>query len=498
MAADLILRNFRTPDPALELLAVRGRHIVYAGAVAAFDALRGAQTHIIDCDGGWLLPGFNDAHCHPLAHALTLRQVDCGGAGVNSIAGVQAALRAAAVQRPGQSWLRAARCDPSRLLEGRLPDRGELDAAVPDRPLLLVAHDGQRCALNSRALSCCGIAADCPDGIVAGNDERVARALPPPDDAEIEAGLRAASRDYLSRGITSLTDTSWSNTVAHWQMLQLFKQRDLFAPRLSMLAGIDAIDAFAQQGLRSGAGNAQLRLAGVKLALDESRGGCTQAELDALALHAHRAGFQLAFHVPDIELLRLSLRALAHVRAEAGSVLRPRFEHCPLCPPQLLPELAHSGAVVVSQPNLLWQTGPAYLREATAEQLGWVFPYRSFLAAGIPLAFSSDSPLTPCDPLAAIKTAVTRQVEGGAQLAADEAITPAQAIDAYTWAGAWASGEETEKGRLAPGQLADLVLLDGNSPAAARVRLTLLDGRVVWARDDATFPLPGAEFSHTS
>ncbi len=155
----------------------------------------------------------------------------------------------------------------------------------------------------------------------------------------------------------------------------------------------------------------------------------------------------------------------------------------------MLPELAHSGAIVVSQPNLLYQTGHAYLSAVDEEQLQWIFPYQSYVNCGIRLAFSSDSPLTPCDPLHAIKTAVTRKVGGGAMLNKHERVSLAQALDMYTRAGAYCSNEEELKGSLALGQLADLVVLNCDEDERlaenlfnANVLMTLVDGKVVWAR----------------
>ena len=512
MAADLILYNLDTTlAPAgarADIVAISGNCILYLGARAALAELQGPHTRMLDCQGGIVLPGFNDAHCHPIAFAVTQRYLDCAAAGIDSIAEIQTALRSEAAARGGERWIRGANCDGAVLAEGRLPNRWELDLAVPNLPVLLVARDGQHCVLNSRALQRCGIddnahgadddgilrdpTSGLPNGIVSANNPRVTRAIPPLSDDEIDLGLRAANQVYLAQGITSLQDTSWSNGHAQWRNMQLFKERGLLAPRLTMHAGIDALDEFVQRGLRSGAGDEQLRLGAIKLALDESSGNNPppQAELDRLALRAHRAGFQLAFHVPNLDLLQRSLHALAFVASNAPQrCQRPRFEHCPICPPALLPDLAHSGAIVVSQPNLLWQTGPAYLSQLRADQLRWVFPYRSYVEHGIGLALSSDSPLTPCEPLRAVMTAVSRRVQGGARLGEEEGISLAQALEMHTRAGAYSSNEEHLKGSLAAGQLADLVVVAGRAGEGladeldnAQVLLTLLDGKLVWTR----------------
>lgn len=513
MSAELVLTRIGaiglTPaatGPAF--IAIKGQRILALGREAQMAEFVGPRTRFLDCRGGIAVPGFNDAHCHPLAFAITLRHVDCSAPRVRCIADLQAALRKKADTCDSERWIRGANYAPADLAEGRDPDRWQLDQAVPDHPVVLIERSGQHCVLNSRALALCGIDERSADsdagrihrdprtgrltGVVSGNHAGIAAAIPPLDAGEIEAGLRAADREYLAAGITSLQDTSWSNTHAHWQASNAYKADGLIAPRLTLCAGIDALREFSGRGLKTGSGGPHLRLGAMKIALDESSGDADppQEAIDAAALAAHSAGFQLAFHVPDIALLQRSLAALDFVRENSLSApLRPRFEHCPACPPQLLAQLAESGATVVAQPNLLYLTGPRYLQQVPEEQQRWLFPFRSFLAHGIPLAFGSDSPLTPCDPLQAMRTATSRSVDGGGTVAPDERIPLHEALRLYTEAGARVCGEEREKGSIRPGQLADLAILDapaGDAEAlsAARVVLTLIDGQVVWERPD--------------
>lgn len=496
MPADLILVNLTALPPAPtsaapELIAIRGRRIVYAGGARALSDLTGPDTRVLDCGAGLVVPGFNDAHCHPIAHAATLRHVDCSSGRVRDIPAIQAALRARAVETGAGQWVRAAGCDPAALAERRLPTRRELDAAVPNRPVVLVEQAGQSCVLNSMAVALSGL--DDVAGIagmVAGTDPRVAGAIPSLPAAEIEAGLRQVSRLYLENGITSIQDTSWSNGYRHWQAMRHFKAEGLLVPRMTMLVGIDGLEEFKRLGLRTGHGDDHLRLGAMKIALDESTAAMlpSQDDITAAALLAHGGGFQLSFHAPDPTLLSRALHAIAAVRTLSPRPVRPpRLEHCPLCPPSLLSEIAGSGAIPVLQPNLLFAAGPSYLERMSGESLPWVFPIRSFLATGIPVAFGSDSPLTSCNPLSAIATAVSRVVAGGSRLGPDEAITLAEALHCYCATGARCSGEETVKGRIAVGMLADLAVLDRNprtsslaTLAETRVVITVLDGKIVW------------------
>ncbi|RLB68423.1 MAG: hypothetical protein DRH08_00940 [Deltaproteobacteria bacterium] len=502
MSADLILKNlhavtFAEQSEPVELIAVKGNKITYAGTADALGQLKGPETREMDCCGGLVVPGFNDAHCHVFASAVTRLYADCSK--VCTIADLQVVLRKKARDIKRGQWLRAANCDFSKIVEGRFPNSQDLDAAVADLPVLLLERSGQHCVLNSMALKLCGVTKDTSspgsgsklsEGVISGNNELVASSIPPLTEQEVEAGLRQANKEYLSLGITSLQDTSWSNSYQHWLTMKSFKDRGELAPRLTLLPGVDSLEEFEAQGLKTGYGDEYMRLGAVKIALDESTGNpCPpQDELNDIALKAYLAGFQLAFHVADVSLLQASLRALDFIREHAPSAcVRPRFEHCPVCPPALLPNLVKCGAIVVSQPNLFYETGPRYLEQFSSENLASVYPLKSLLNRGIPLAFSSDSPLTSANPFSAILASVSRKVSGGALLSPHEKISFVEALKAYTHGGAYASCEEQTKGSIAVGMLADMVVLNRDPLTMSQEAITgtksiatLIDGKVVW------------------
>lgn len=520
MNADLILYNLVAFTPerftggrGADLVAIKDGRILHVGDRTARTALAGPHTKLVDCQGATVIPGFNDAHCHPVAFAMTTRYIDCSPPHVGSIADLIDALRSRAEDTRLGNWLRAANCDPTTLAEGRLPTRWELDRASLAHPVVVVERAGQHCVLNSRALALCGIDESAQpsdagvvhrdptsgrvNGIVSGSHARVAAALPPLASDEIEAGLRAADRVFLESGITTLQDTSWSNTLAHWHAMADYKQRGLVSPHVSLCAGADSIAAFAEHGLRTGSTHAactpgELHLGAAKIALDESTGDPAppQELLDTTALSAHRAGFQLAFHVPDFTLLDRSLNTLAWLDAIGlAPRLRPRFEHCPACPPSWLDRVVVSGAIVVAQPALLPLAAPALHAHPLDPTQPALFPFRSFLRHRIPLAFGSDAPLVPCAPLEGLKAAVTRRDDDGRAVSAEEAIPLVDALRLYTWGGAYAAGEEDATGAIETGRRADLVVIEGAGDWAtaddlshARVVMTLIGGRIAWAR----------------
>ena len=512
-SADLLLYNAQVitldqRQPTAELVAIGGNRILGVGGKDCLELYRGTETRLIDCEGRTVVPGFIDAHCHPLAFATTLLHVNCSPSAVKDIAGIQAGICRRAEQTPEGKWVRAAQYNESYLAERRHPNCRELDKAAPRHPVILIHYSGSICVLNSLALQLVGITQQTPDpqggrigrdqetgepdGLIVGRNELVEKGVPPLDEEELAEGVKLACREYLSYGITSLQDTTWSNSFRHWQIFQRLKERNIIPVRISMLTGCDGMEEFTGRGLSTGGGSDHLRLGGVKIALDEST-GCPhppQEELNYHALKAHEAGFQLAFHVNDVYTLQMALTSLEFVLQRLPRPdHRYRLEHCAICPPGLLDRLGESGAVIVTQPPFLYYLGGRYLEVVPPAQLGWIYPLRSFQRRGLRIAASSDSPVMPLNPVTGIYAAVTRKVETGQTLAPWEQLLPLEALKMYTLEAAYASFDDSIKGTITPGKLADLVILSDNPLQMERekikeikVMLTVLDGKVVWER----------------
>ncbi len=513
MNADLILYNtnvitFDGETPCAEIVAVKGNKIIYVGNKSEISLFKGSETKLLDCEGGSTIPGFNDAHCHPLSFAATLRYVDCAPKQVHQISDILFLLNNKVQETISGQWIRAANYDASTLVEKRPPYRWELDKVTPDNPVILVERSGQQCVLNSLAMKLCGITdaaangstngicfdpiSGIPNGIVSGNNEAVATTIPSLSEEEIGSGIKQASEIFLSRGITSIQDTSWTNGLQHWRRMKDYKDNGLLAPRLNFFPGIDALDQFRQAGLKTGDGDHQVRIGGIKIALDESTDNLRPPVEDIChaAIQAYQAGFQLAFHVSDKYMLQASMTALELIKQDFDKTAnRPRFEHCPVCPPDLLGELSLNGVCVISQPGLLRAAGPEYLDTTIEEQLGWIYPFNSMHQHGVNLAFSSDCPLVDCNPLQDISTAVTRQVKEGRFLSIGERISILNAFQMYTFAGAYSSFEEKSKGSISVGKLADLVVLDKDlcridpeQITELKVNTTIINGMILWQR----------------
>jgi predicted amidohydrolase YtcJ len=242
--------------------------------------------------------------------------------------------------------------------------------------------------------------------------------------------------------------------------------------------------------LAFGGGDERLRLGGVKILVTETTGRPQPPpeELNRQALESHRAGFQLAIHCIEPDTVAAAISALEYVGGQSSLAgRRHRLEHCSECPPELLERLKKLKAMIVTQPPFIYQSGERYLATVPPERQRWLYRIKSFLDSGLKVAGSSDSPIAPDSPLLGIYAAVTRQAETGQVLLPEEAISAGQALAMYTVNAAYASFEEDIKGVIAPGKLADMVVLSADPLKAPlerlkdiEVEMTILDGRVVW------------------
>ncbi len=508
---DLILHNANviTLDqklPRAELVAIRGNHILGVGRKDALEIFKGENTRLIDCDRKTIVPGFNDAHCHPLGFTTSLLSVDCKPSAVRSIAEIQATIRERAQQIPPGNWIRAMGYNDFYLAEHRHPNRWDLDKEAPHHPIKLSHHSGHACVLNSFALKLVGISRETseppggiidrdlesgePNGILYEMNAYVEKAIPPLSDEELERGIELANQEYLSHGITSLQDASWTDSGRRWQIFHQLKERGKLTPRVSVMIGADAVQDFQGMGLSSGSGNSGLRLGGVKMVLQTTTGSLAppQEELNQLAYRAHQAGFQLAIHTVEESTLEAAIAALDYILHQMPRRdHRHRLEHCSVCPPHLVQQLKEVQTVIVTQPAFIYYSGERYLATVPPDELKWLYRIGSLHNSGLKIAASSDSPVVPLNPLIGIYAAVSRTAETGQVILPQECVSPLEALEMYTLGAAYASFEETMKGSISPGKFADLVVLSADpttvSPQAIKdikVMMTIVDGKVVW------------------
>lgn len=507
--ADLLLHGGRVltldpQHPEAEAVAVANGKILAVGTDAELKPFCSPHTQLLACRGQTVLPGFIDPHLHFFAWASRFCGVDLSGA--RSILDIQQHLKTRLARLPAGEWIRGFGYDEFFLAEKRHPTRQDLDAVSADQPILLRHRTGHAAVLNSAALRLVGIdrqfhppsggsverdVVDEPTGITYELEPFLRSIIPPLAQTDFTAGLKQAAVELLRQGVTSFHDASAGNTLEDLSFFRRLHEEGELLSRATVMIGVETLPKAIAAGFSPFAGDEHVRLGSVKIMLHESRGMLTPApeEVAEKVLLAHRTGFQVAVHAVEEGPICVALQAIAQAQAAfPRSDHRHRLEHCFLCPPPLVDALVETRTAVVTQPGFLHFYGEKYAAEIDPDLHDWLYRTKSLLETGIPVVGGSDCPVAPLHPLMALQAALTRRTQKGDFLNGKERLTLGEALRLFTAAGAWVGFEERKKGRIVPGMLADLVLLDNDihevAPEAIgkmKVQTTIIDGQVVWS-----------------
>ncbi len=511
-AIGLVLLNANVltmdPDsPRAEAVAISGDRIVAVGSGADIRGLASRDANVIDCQGRTLLPGFNDAHIHLPGLARRLTDLDCSPFRASSIVALQTLIREHAEGLPSGTWIRGFGYDDLQPTDRRHPDRHYLDYAAPRNPVWLQHRSGHASVLNSRALELANVHRETPDpsGGVIERDEitgeptgvllecesflrlQLGRIRRP---EEFDEGMRATGRLLASYGITSVQDAGADNGIERWQSFLRLQANGALPVRITMFAGTERLDELAHNGLCHRSGNHKLRLGHAKIVLTLTSGRLHPdlAELKEMVAGAHHRGFPVALHCVEEEAIAA---AAAVLEANRQPGILDRIEHCSEGIPELIDAVSRSGAMVVTQPGFVFHNGASYRQNVEGRLLPHLYPAGGLMRTGVGTAFGSDAPVIDPNPWPAIYSAVTRHTSDGKPMASNDqhAVSVEQALWGFTLGAAEVEGTSGHKGSIAPGKLADLVLVDrdpttldpGDLPCTRTV-LTIVDGRVVWGK----------------
>jgi hypothetical protein len=509
----------------VEAAAVGGGRILAVGSTTDIRALAGPGTREVVLRGRSLLPGFIDAHCHLTGLGMSMVSIDCKAPGMQSIEALQKAVYERAATQPPGSWIRGRGYDQTRLREGRHPNRDDWDAVAPSHPVIFTRTCGHIASVNSQALSVAAIADQTPDppggrydrdggrnlGVAYETAQTPLQMAASPSADELSAALMRANAAYLAAGCTSIHDAGGLVGPAFGPCQDLVEAGRLKL-RIYAFATVNSLQhavlGVLGAGMRSGLGDERLRLGAFKVMTDGSSSGPTAATrdpyvsnaqdcgilywdqegLDGLLGRAHRQGFQCTVHAVGDRAIEQALNAMARAQREyPRQGLRHRIEHCAICPPDLCDRVSAQHIVPAMQPAFFWEFGDGYIQNYGRRRADTMFPVRSLIAAGVPVAGSSDAPVTHYAPLFGIEQALTRRTMGGDVCGPDECVDLTTAIRLHTINGAFASFEEEFKGSLEVGKAADLVLLadDLSRVSVERLRdveilMTVVGGEIVY------------------
>lgn len=538
-SADLVLRGGAVytmdgPRSWASAVAVQGNRIVYVGTDAGAEPWIGEKTRVVDLQGRMVLPGFQDSHVHAVGGGIALGQLDLTG--IRDRAEVLRRIRDYARENPALPWVVGRGWEPGAFLPSGVPDRRTLDGLVGDRPAYLDSSDGHTGWANSKALEAGGITALTPDprnGRI-GRDERsgepngvlyeyastlVEKAIPAPSVEERMAGLERTLAEFRRHGITSIIEAgsreSDVETFAEAAKRGILTVRATLSLRFQPDGGDDQVDRFLEWRRQMPAG--LVRATAVKIPLDgiletytaavlepyldgpRDRGPIflEPARLNALVSRLDRERFQVHVHAIGDRAVRAALDAFEQARRDNGPRdARHHVAHVEAVHPSDIPRFRGLGVAANFSP--LWARADENTINLTEPRLGperskWLYAMQSFVAAGAPVVFGSDWPVSSMVPVAGIEVALTRQIEGGnprGPWKPEQRMSLPDSLAAYTINGAWLDFSERERGSIEPGKLADLVVLPANlfetEPREIHklpVDLTVFDGRVVHERE---------------
>ncbi len=456
-----------------------------------------------------VVPGFIDAHAHPLMLGQTMSWVDCGPDKAGTIPEILALLKAARDRIPQGAPIRGYGYEQRNLAEKRHPHRRELDEVATDRGVYLMNASGHGGVVNTFTFDHFGVTRDTPnpqggeffrddDGELNGelsdaacniltgvNGVKIGHHGPNfhLDDAPAEhvRQLAVAQALFLRGGVTTIGDAQVSRR--EFDTYMRLAEQNLLTTRVSMYFLSHLLDDVLETGMHGPFGNTHLNFAGVKFYADGTLGGWTAyfpdgyvgdpcrtgqlyhepAEYKALINRAHAAGLQTATHAQSPTAIEMVVDAIESALANNPRAdSRHRIEHCGLPTPDQITRMAAAGIYVVNQPQHHFNWGEG-VEEAVGTPGERFNPLGELSAAGVHIAISSDAPVADPRPLEAIQAAVSRRTRRGTQLGPDSlAISREYALRAHTINAARTLGREVDLGSLEVGKRADFAVLDAD------------------------------------
>jgi predicted amidohydrolase YtcJ len=513
-----------------EALAVLGDRILAVGARDEIMKLKGPETKIVDLDGHFVMPGFNDAHMHLASAGLEKMNVNLVGA--KTLDEFRERLRAKVEAAGPADWVVGEGWDETLWPVKVLPTRWDLDEVSDKHPVYLERVDGHIGVANTRALQLASVTvasrdpeggkidrddAGTPNGILRETAQAAVQAvIPKPTHDKRRQAIELALADLASHGITSAQDNS------QWEDFQIYEELEregkLTARISEWLPFDDSIADLNRKRSSHAASDNMLHTGMLKGFMDGSLGSKTAAllepysddpknsglpqyeaaKLNAMTKERLFAGYQIGFHAIGDKGVQLALDAFAEAEKAAkegkvkavdgGTDYRLRIEHAQVTMPQQIVRFKELKVIASMQPSHLltdMNWAESRLGPKRAEHS---YAWAEFLRRGVVLAFGTDYPVEPVTPFRGIYSALTRMSEDGKKsYYPAQKLNIEQTIAAYTTGAAYAEFAEKQKGKLEPGMLADFVVLDQDITAAlppkilgTKVLRTVVGGKTVY------------------
>lgn len=432
-----------------------------------------------------VLPGFHDSHLHLRAAAATKLSVDLSTS--NSIPALLVSLRSRAGDFRGR-WIRGWGWDESTLKERRAPTIAEIDSVTGSHPCALHHRTGKVVILNSAAWRVLAGPEGLPTAVgePVRADAALLRGMPRQPENAVESALADLSRELAAAGVTSVADATATNTWDDIARLEEWVRRGVVRQRVNALLAFDEVSAVrGSEGGMQGDGST-VRVLGAKVAAPAD-------EIADRVRHVRRYGWPVAVHATEPDELEAALTAISECGPPSWG--RDRIEHLGLPLPEHLERIRAGGIAVTTNPAFVTERGQKYRELLSAVEQEWLYPLRSVLAKGIPVAAASDRPVTAATPLVTMAAAVHRRprVAGAEPLGAEERVTPDEALSLVTdRAEVDGPAPDRQRGRGSSASdlhlNADLVVLSDDPRRLLEdtdVLATFVGGRAIWGPPEA-------------
>jgi len=518
----------------VEALAIANGRILAVGSDKEIRAYQGTNTAVIDLQGRLAVPGLTDSHVHFILGGFQLLSVDLKDARSEEEF-VRRVAEKARTLPPGR-WMQGGDWDEEAWVSEKLPTRWLIDSITPHTPVFISRYDGHAVLANSLALELAGITKHTPDpvgGVIVRDpksgeptgilkdeaQDLVAKVIPRPSESEMEEALRAALKEAARVGLTSIHDITvgpeaWNgHFTGEIGLLRRAELEGWLTCRVYAITPIANWKNLEEAGISHDMGSDFLEMGAVKAFADGSLGSRTAwmfkafdddpgnsglpmplmappAKLEEIARQADRAGIQICTHAIGDRAIASLLDIYERIGGEQPASRRFRVEHAQHMRSQDFARFGKLGIVASMQPYHAIDDGRWAEKRIGRERARSSYAWKSMLNAGAVLAFGSDWPVAPLDPLLGIYAAVTRATLDGKNPGGwfpEERLTVEEALRAYTLGAAYAAFQENDKGTIAPGKLADVVVLSDDLlgiPAErikdVHVKFTIVGGSVVY------------------
>ncbi len=523
-------------DQTAQAVAVLDDNIVAVGTDAEVGPLAGPQTRVVDLQGRTMTPGFYAAHDHfPGSGRVAVTQVDLNSPPIGAIENMDelvAALGDRARDLPEGQWISGRGYDDTLLAEQRHPTRTDLDRASTTHPIYISHTSGHLGVANSLALELAGITRNTPnpeggvvrkdpdtgepDGVFEESGGMVSRLVPPPTPDQTMESYRVAVQDYVEDGVTTAVIAGGGRgTLAG---LQRARDAGILTFRIitMMSRGSPGQPTAAETGgIISGFGDTHLKVGAIKIIQDGSNQGYTgyftepyhtpfkgdpdyrgyprrsRDDLVTMVKELHEAGYQIAIHANGDAAIDDVLYAFREAQREfPRRDARHRIEHCQMVRRDQLDAIAELNLSPSFFVGHVYYWGDRHRDIFMGpDRAAGISALRSSIDRGIRFTVHDDTPVTPVNPLQLVWVGVNRLTKSNQVLGPDERITPLEALRTVTIDAAWQNFEEDIKGSIAPGKLADFVVLSDNpltvNPTEIRditVLETIVGGKTVYER----------------